>query len=316
MSPPPPQHNPKQEAQNRATYIPEHVKVAMDKQLQRNLPGHLKKYAGAYMQQQVMDPSVRGGFTPGGSQMTPEAARPPSYHPTTHIPHDINQEHQARGAGGRPVTGQPAEPEPLLPDHVSPEEAFDFIVNPEIERPKRSIIPTGSSLPVKIAFFGSALVVVMIVFVVAKSLIGGSSTSPSYVSIVQDQQELIHLTTVAERQRDLSVANKNFVATASLSLSSSQAAMINYLAQNGKKIKSDQINIRISKTTDAQLASAAAAATFNESFKQVMKTKLTAYTRQLQQAYQESTGEKGKAILSDEYTQANLLLTQLEDTRS
>lgn len=288
----------------------------MQKQLERNLPGHLKKYSGAFMQQQVMDPSISGGFTPGAGPATSGAA-PTSYHPTTHMPRGSDHKNDARAAGGRPVTGAPAEPEPLLPDHVSPEEAFDFIVNPEIAKPKKSLVPSsGSSLPVRIAFFGGGLVALIIIFVVAKSFIAGGSALPSYVTIVQDQQALLHIVTAADDQQDLTVTNKNFVATASLSLGTSQSDMINYLAKNSKKIKPSQINLRVSQTTDAQLASAAAAATYNETFKQVMRTKLSSYAQELQKAYLESSGEKGKALLSDEYTQAKLLLTQLDDTRS
>lgn len=316
MSPQPQPPNQRQVAQNRGTYIPQHVQAQMQKQLERNLPGHLKQYAGAFMQQQVIDPSIGGSFTPPGGGTINAGAAHKTYHPTTHMPRGSDHKNDARAASGRPVTGQPADPEPVLPDHVSPEEAFDFIVHPDTTPPKRSLLPSNSSLPVKIALAGGGLVVLMMVFVVAKSLIGGSSALPSYVTVAQDQQALIHLVAAADEQQDLTVANQNFIATASLSLGSSQADMLNYLAKNGKKIKPKELNLKISATTDAQLSGAAAAATYNETFKQVMKAKLSAYAQQLQSAYLESTGEKGKALLSDEYTQAKLLLTQLEDTRS
>jgi len=309
MSPqPPPRPNPKQENVNRSTYIPEHVKVQMEKQMQRNLPGHLKQYAGAYMQQHVYDPSMNGG----ASRPMQSGAPPPSYHPVTHLPresHYVQYEGDSTQADGQPPQEQPN-------SNFSPEQAYDFINDPAPSPSRRSMFLSNSSLPARIAIFGGALVVVLILFVVIKGFFGGGSATPGYVTVAQDQQELLHLIKSTESQQDLSTANSNFVATASLSLGTSQTDLITYLSKNGKKVKTKELDFKISKSTDAQLASSVAAANYNQTFKEIMKTKLNAYMRDLQQTYQESTGENGRALLSNQYDQAKLLLVQLDDTNS
>lgn len=306
-------HNPKQENVNRNTYIPEHVRVQMEKQLQRNLPGHLKQYAGAYMQQQVMDPSMSGR----ASRPMQSGAPPPTYHPVTHLPRDQHYvQYQAGGNGPRPQ----APPTELAPDStqqpISPEQAYEFIVNPEVEQQKRSLLPANSSLPVKIAIFGGGFIVLLILFVVIKGLFAGNSAAPAYVSVIQDQQEIIHLLANPQQVTTLPTNTQNFIATANMSLTTSQGDLISYLAKSGKKIKPKELILKVDKSADTQLAAATVAATYDQTFKQVVTSKFTPYMRDLQQAYQQSASETGKNLLNDQFNQAKLLLIQLDATKS
>ena len=310
MSPqPPPRPTPQQEQANRGTYIPDSVKSAMDKQMQRNLPPHLQKYAGAYMQQQVYDPSMNSR---AGRPMQ-NGAPPPTYHPVTHLP---RESHYVQYQGdSRP----PTEPEPVgdqPPATFNPDQAYDFINEPLQDQNSRSILPSNSSLPMRIAIFGGGLVILLIAFVVIKGFLGGGGSSVALTTVAQDQEAIIHLTDNAQQQTDLSDANKNFSATASLSLSSSQSDLITYMTKNGTKVKSKELGIKISKTTDAQLVSAASAATYNETYKSVMHTKISSYMNDLKLAFQETSGPNGQALLNSQYEQAKLLLIQLDDTKS
>ncbi len=208
-------------------------------------------------------------------------------------------------------TTAPAAPQqpnqPQSPD--SP--AYDFIVNPNKAKVKQPLLG-NTSLPIKIGLVAGGLLVLFIIFTVLKGLVGGSSNLAPYVGVAQDQQELIHLVTAAGEQKDLSTTNQNFAATANLSLKTSQSEVLKYLRKNGQKVTVKQLALKISASTDSQLQAAAEATTYNQTFQDIMKTKLAAYSRDLQQAYNQSKGAKGKALLSDQFDQADLLQTQLK----
>lgn len=273
--------------------------------MQRNLPPHLQKYAGAYMQQKVFDPSMNRG----ASQPMQNGAPPPTYRPVTHLD---REDHYVQYKGDSGQSGQ--SPEPTRP--FSPEQAYDFIDEPLQQDSRAPLLPSNSSMPMRIAIFGGGLVVLLILFVVVKGFFGGGSSLTSIVTVAQDQQALIHLTDNALKQSDLSDSNENFSATASLSLASSRSDLVNYMAKNGKKIDVKVLNLKISKTTDTQLVSAASAATYNETYKGIMQKKINSYMNNLKLAYTETTGPKGQALLYSQYEQAKLLLVQLDDTKS
>lgn len=312
MSPQPtPRPIPQQEQANRNTYIPDSVKAAMDTQMQRNLPPHLQKYAGAYMQQQVVDPSMNQG----AARPMPNGAPPPTYSPVTHLPRESHYV-QYKGDPAHSEQLQSSSPPEQQPAEFSPEQAYDFINEPEQTQSRGPLIPANSSLPMRIAIFGGGLVVLLILFVIVKSFLGGGSSLTSLVTVAQDQQSIIYLADNAQKQTGLSESNENFSATTRLSVASSQSDLIKYMANNGKKVNVKDLSLSISKTTDAQLAAAAAAATYNETYKGIMEKKINSYMNHLKQAYAETSGPNGQALLNDQFEQAELLLIQLGETKS
>lgn len=207
-------------------------------------------------------------------------------------------------------------PAPLYPPNqpqptAEPTEEYDFIVNPE-KPAKRLRLPGGNSLLTRTLLAGGGLLVLVIIFVIIKSLLGGgNSTFTAFVGVAQDQQELIHLSTNAGQQTNITTGNMNFAATAQLSLASSQAALGKYLSTSGHKVSLKTLNLKVSASLDNQLVNAATAATYDQTFQQIAKTKLTAYMNDLQQTYKLTRGKNGRALLNDDYNQAQLLMIQL-----
>jgi hypothetical protein len=199
-------------------------------------------------------------------------------------------------------------------DRTSPDQPYSFITNPA-PPPKQSLmgrLPGGNSIALRIGFVAGGLIVLLILFSVIKGAFsGGPDITTSFTTIVQDQQELIHLATNANLQPDLSTGNKNLAATMQGALASSQVKTISYLASSHKKINPKTLNLKVSQATDAQLTAAAAATTYNQTFHDIIQTKLTAYSSALQQTYKLDKGKKGRALLNDSYKQAQLLQAQL-----
>lgn len=284
-------------------YVPQHVENAMAKHLEKGVPDHMKKYAGAYLQQQV----VSGNRAPSAPSPSGNTQQP-------HITSNFQGHYQAPPQE-IPSTGQAVYSEmPPQPDMGQPPSQhgpqFDFIMNPE-QPSKRGFNFGGSSLLIKVGVIAGGILILVVLFSILRGVLGGSSNMTAYTVVVQDQQELIHLTAGASTQQGLTTSNQNFLATASTSLTSSQNKTLTYMSKNGLKVKPKVLTLKISKSTDDQLSAAASAGTYNATLKEVMNSKLKAYQRDLQQTYNQVNGKLGRAMLSDQFDQASLLITQL-----
>lgn len=317
---------------------------AVANHMQKNMPAHLKQYAGAYMEQQVINPrSVAGtGFTPT-STVQPHAPVPDRMR-LDHSNVSASQYEarfntglfaadqpaspaiQSEAPGGPPPapqpqfaqTNQPPDPQAGAGGPYNPQ--YGFIMEPP-PPPRRSLLPTDASMPIRIGIMAGGVLVLLILFLVIKGLLSGGGNSVSFISIAQDQQEMIHIVTntttpQANQQAELSATNQNFAITAQLSLTSAQRQTLIYLQNNGKKVKAKTLELKISAMTDQELTAAATNSTYDSTFKQIMQSKLTDYQAALKQAYVQTGDPVGRKLLNDEYKASKLLVTQLDSPSS
>ncbi len=319
-----PAHLKKYVNSDKPTYVPQNAQKQIDQYMQKSMPAHLKQYAGAYMEQKIVQPnSARPTVTP----QEPRSFSPPR------IPDKLRLEHSAPGQqytvdpdnlpkgtplfqaesapanGPAPLQSPPLQQPTAVPTPQGPD--YSFLMEPP-QKPKKPLLPAASSGPVRWLFVGGGLLALMIVFVIVKSLLGGGSSLTGYATVVEDQQELIHLAANASQEQDLSTDNHNFVATAQLSLSSAQDDLLQYMKKNHVKISTKQLSAKISKATDDQLDAAASAGTYNQALQDVMKTKLNAYSNDLKRTYQANKGKVGRALVSSDIDQAQLLINQVD----
>jgi hypothetical protein len=330
MSPQP--QKPYNPSNDRHAYIPDSVQQAMTKQLEHAVPAHMKKYAGAYVQQNLVAP---GGQAPMGTGKV--SGPPPGYKPVTHLPR-TNHFHQykpqtpskadsfvmpdqpAASPAAQPPN-QPVAPPQLVPQQIQPavDQAappinpggnYDFFMAGEIPQATKRSLP-GNSLISRLAIAGGGLVVLIVVFTVVKSLLAGSSALPYYTSVMQDQQALVHLSTNALQQEDLNTTNQNFAATAQLTLDSSQTDLTKLLTQSNQKVNPKVLNLKVSSATDDRLTTAAAGGTYNSTFKEVALSGLQTYMADVKTAFNKSRSAAGKNLLNSQYNQAVLMVSQL-----
>lgn len=208
----------------------------------------------------------------------------------------------------------PDYPQQTPPSHPA---SYDFIMNPAAP-PKKPLLPSGSNLAVRIGLVAGGLLVLLILFSIVKSLVVQSPDLTGFVVIAQDQQELIHLVsnTASNGQSGLSSNNKNLAATAQLSLSSNQSRVLQYLAANHKKVRSKDLNLKLSSTLDNQLANAQTAGTYDSTFQSIIASQLKTYISDLSSTYRSSSAkqQKGRALLKSLYAQASLLQNQVGST--
>ncbi|HWB39099.1 MAG TPA: hypothetical protein VG604_02540 [Candidatus Saccharimonadales bacterium] len=212
--------------------------------------------------------------------------------------------HQIAQASGPAI--QPADAQAGGETH-----AYAFITEPG--QPAKQSAMVTSSMPQRIAVVLGGVLVLIIIAVLLKGMLAGGKNLTGVVAVVQDQQEMLHILNNATQQQGISGSNLQFVVTAQASLGSSQSALFTYLNNNHFIIKPQQLALKISTTTDKELATAAANTTYNQTFQQVMQLQLGTYTHDLKLAYDQS-GPNGKALLNDDYNQAQLLAKLLNQT--
>lgn len=298
-------------------YMPPHIQKAMTQHMQKSLPAHMRQYASPYMEQHVVSQNPTISASPAAAASPSFTPRAPSAIPQTGFPAgSIQQPAQAASYVQQPYTSSapplqpqatPSEPAPTGPHPGN----YDFIMNPGSAAQPKSSLPGANSMLMRVAVVSVIIIVLLVGFSFVKSLLSGSTDLTPYVTVAQDQQALIHLTTNALTQPDISATNKTFSATTQLTVTSSQSQLFKYLTNNKKKLASKQLNLKVSSATDTQLATAESATTFNTTYKQVMQTELNTYMNDLKAAYQQSSGKKGRALLSSDFDQAQLLANQL-----
>ncbi|GAC1500662.1 MAG: hypothetical protein NVS1B10_04420 [Candidatus Saccharimonadales bacterium] len=206
-------------------------------------------------------------------------------------------------------------PQPLPPPDQTPyapteQQPYNFILNPEQPAKKPGLL-SNSSMPIKIGIVLGGILILFLLFLGFKSLLGGGNNLKPYTVVAQDQQELIHLTTNASREKSLNTSNQNFTAPTDISIKSAQSSLIKYLAKNGTKIDPKILSKSFNSSTDASLKASAAATTYNRTYDDVMKDRLNHYSIDLKKAYASNKGKKGRVLLNSDYRQAQLLLKQL-----
>jgi hypothetical protein len=315
------------------TYIPEHARAEIAQHLEKTLPGHMKQYAGAYTQQNIIEPSL----TRRGAAPVP--AGPPAETSSAAVPHapvaapdfaNLNAVGAAAGQPGATISPEPAgDTQPAPPAQapvpagpVDPAAAaptgrdapYAFITNPApvSKPPLLDSLPGAGSMIGRVGLIIGGAIALLIVFTLLRGVLSNKPKLTAAVNVVQEQQELIHLAANAAQQDGLSVANQNLSATVQASLISSQLSTIQYLTTNKQKISDKQLGLKVSAATDTQLAGAASAGTYNQTYHDVMKDKITEYMNSLSAAYKQSTGPKGRTLMQDSYNQAKLFTVQLD----
>jgi hypothetical protein len=310
------------------TGVPRSTEAAMSHQLQQNLPNHLKPYADAYVNKQLNQPAT--------------STRTATASPLPVVPNSLRRDHSMAFGEQHTVelntlpnasqtmfenqTGRAYVPDNLNPNQTpqqpvqNPSEyhqPFEFIMNPNqptSNNPLKGLpkLPGLSPKLTRIAVIAAGLIVLLIIFSVAKSAFSGQSNYPALLSVLQDQVELSHIATTATTQPDISVTNQNFVATLSLVIGNSSSNLTSYLTNNGHKVPAKETTLKISTTTDQALTNAEASGTFNSAFTDVASAQLQTYLNDINNAYKLTSGSNGRIILKGDYKQAVLLKKVLD----
>lgn len=290
-------------------YVPPAIQKQIQSHMEKSMPGHLQAYVSPYMHQkiapqhfQVHQPVSSGPaehFNPVSAQVTNPQYNAPLV-PTKTV---------AQAGPPPPSAGINAAPEAATGGPNTPQEPYDFILDKEVPKKNPSDFFTTKSMPIRVVMVVGALVSLLVVILVFQSILAGKPKYESYFSVIQDQQEILHLNANAI-QSQLPTSYSNFFATSNLVVASSNSQLTSYLLQNNQKITPLLINAKVSLTLDAQLTQATSAGGYSGLFQSTMVTMLNQYLKDLNTAYYSYKGPKGRALIYDTFNQAKLLKTQ------
>jgi hypothetical protein len=206
---------------------------------------------------------------------------------------------------------QPSNPYGPAAPQPQPHE-YEFIVNPG-KPPRRSLnlLPTGAPPILRVIIAIGGLLVLLILFLIIKGFLSGGGNTDALTTVAQDQQQIIHLATNATQQTALSPDNLAFSETAQITMTSAQTQLVSYLRTNGHKVGVKTLSLKVSTNLDTELKTAAGNSTYNDTFKQTMRSQLNDYQQALREAYKQTSGPKGRKLLSNQFTGSQLLLQQL-----
>jgi hypothetical protein len=298
-------------------YVPPHVQQQMAQHMQQSMPEHLKQYINPYMQQSVVPQHLTSMQAPRQLNYNPPS------HATTFVPDHkftgplTDQSTKIPSLTGQPETTQP-EPAASNAQQTDPSiQPYDFITNSQTPKSTPSLLLSGKPLILRIAVFGGGLIVLLILASIIKGLLVPGFNDKPFLSVLQDQQELIHLTGDAlgaeNGNANLSLADQNFIANAQLTLTSAQTQLTNYLTLNKQIVTPREQNLKVSTSLDNQLVTALSAGNYPATFQGIMSNQLAAYTSDMRQAYAETSGVRGHNQLRMDISQNALLIMQLNE---
>jgi hypothetical protein len=194
--------------------------------------------------------------------------------------------------------------------HIDPAE-YEFIMNPP--KPARGITFSSENKGDRLKLIAIGGVSILIVaLILAKLFSHPNPLIAAMMPVAQEQQELLHLTTsTVAPAAQLSANQANFVATTTVVMTSSSIQLNTYLAENKIKLNPKLLSGKIDPTVDEQLTSAISSGVFQSTYDKVMTDALQNYASALTAAQKEVTGPNGRAYLSNQLNQAQLLYKQL-----
>ncbi|MGB4759453.1 MAG: hypothetical protein WBP26_05355 [Candidatus Saccharimonadales bacterium] len=191
---------------------------------------------------------------------------------------------------------------------------YGFIMSPKPVTPKKSplILGPGDSFLKKIALIvGAAMVGLILIIIGANLFLGGKDdTTAMLLSIAQDQQEMIRVSSSTGNLVNATEL-KNFDVTAQATLASDQQKIIAHISANGGKIGDKTLGLKHDPATDTLLATAKSTNTLDASYAQIMEIQLTTYRDDIKVTFESTSDENLKQVLRSAYASSDLLLQQL-----
>ncbi|MBP7857985.1 hypothetical protein KA016_02885 [Candidatus Saccharibacteria bacterium] len=203
-------------------------------------------------------------------------------------------------------------PEGAAPTPGTPQNPYDFIVNPQVDSKKSKLGNGNNAMRILLVVGGIVTVLIVIAFVFV-TIFSKSTPSPSLTAIVQQQQEIIRIATQGEQQAGTDTT-KNLAYNIDLSVGTSQSQLKSYLAKHNVKITAKELALKKDPNTDKLLMNAKATSTYESALQKVFASQLQTYISDLQKAYDDTSSKTLRTVLADSYKAGKTLLNQANGT--
>ena len=207
-----------------------------------------------------------------------------------------------------PRLAPPAPPpmQPITPSH----NPYDFITQPP--DPKKGRLLGAASKKQRIIIIVVIVLILSLLAGVVIALLGqsGNKLKADYLSLAQQQAELIRVSDIGISKANRSEA-KNLAVNTKLSLLSEQPAILGLAKKSGVKTDNKILSMGKDATTDAALTAAAQTNQFDTVFIKLLQTELKDYQKTLQKIYDASSSQTTRDTLSKSYKNTETLITSV-----
>lgn len=201
-------------------------------------------------------------------------------------------------------------------DYLGPNQnPYDFIVNPA--RPPKKRLGLGGLDPMitKILFVLGILFVIIAIVALIVNLTGPKRIDTGeLISLAQTQEELIRVADAGNASA-VQQTTKNLAITTQFALKTQQAQLLDNLAKQGITVKSKQLGLKQDASVDLKLKEAQQTSTFDVTFSQILEDELRSYAKTVNALYDKTQSESQRDMFSGNYTQAQLLISQVPYAR-
>lgn len=189
---------------------------------------------------------------------------------------------------------------------------YGFIMNPQQPQKKAPFGSSGSNLQKILFITGGAAILLIIGIVVFNVLFSSPGNSEQLLKVAQQQQEIVRMSTYANRLAGQDI--KNIAATTNATFSSEQAQYSALLAQSNIKVDQKKLTAGLKSANTTLLESAVSTNTLDTTYKDILIAELTAYQTDLNAAYKVVTKQESKDLLQKMYTSTGLILADITET--
>lgn len=190
-----------------------------------------------------------------------------------------------------------------------PTNNYDFIMNPQ--KPQKGFFGgvKGDPFITKILLIvGGAVVLMIVLALVVNIFFGGKTSTESIVALAQSEQEIVRLSEMGSTATGQQTKNASI--NTLVSVKSHQQQWVAFLADHGREIKKDELELKKDASTDSKLENAKQASAFDTTYTALMRSQLELYSAALKGAYDGSSNEQERELLSKHFNDVQLLLEQ------
>lgn len=200
---------------------------------------------------------------------------------------------------------QPQQPAPTV---SGPSGQYDFIVNAG-KGPSNNWLVTAPLKTRVIVVAVGGLVLLLILWIGFALLTASASGSvQNFTTLAQEQTELMRISQDPAHNATLE-PTQSFAQTTELSVTSDRRVFLAYLKELGSDPTTQVLAAQHSSTSDAQLAAAKQAGTYDQTYVTITLKELTTYAGGLKRAFDATSNPKERQLLRNAYQHAQLLIT-------
>ncbi|HEX8763272.1 MAG TPA: hypothetical protein VF733_05985 [Candidatus Saccharimonadales bacterium] len=191
---------------------------------------------------------------------------------------------------------------------------YDFILNPEQQKPKKFSVGGKDNFIFKIVMIiGGTIIFFIVTALIISALAPKKIDNQEFIGLAQSQQELIRISNQASAQAKQQTT-KNLATTIQYTMITQQKLLVTMLGERGVKVSGKQLTLKQNATTDQKFTSAKSTSTYDQTFIQVVQEELTAYASELKRLEGISTSNSERERLTDYNQQTQMLISQIPYT--